>query len=307
MLNYTECITTLMWDIAARLPELSFIRRDRILVFARYGRTDAEGPYATCHSLNLPTSEPGYYYWRDRETRRMTRRSEWFVTKSPTVRIGGVSVEYLVSFALPRFCEQSLRRSRKEVHYPGAEPWLAKLDTIVHELYHIDPSEPGIRRIERSDGSCSSLSHGPGFFETVSRMVKTYLASRPDPAVYDFLRYSFDELTLVYVGVVATTFRNFPSFPQRYMEALAAPLKVQPHVRIEPVKRTSQPPCYTEDDLDLRQFFASSGSYSVERQPGTAPWSRRLQAVPQDGSRPTASSSCAGVERETRRRGERSS
>lgn len=293
MINYTECITSLMRDIVARLPELAFIHRDRILVFARYGRLDADGPYATCHSLNLPTTEPGYYYWRDRQTGKMTRRSEWFVTKSPTVRIGGTEVEYLISFALPRFCEQSLRRSRKEVFYPGAEPWLAKLDTLVHELYHIDPSQPGIRRVERSDGTCSSLSHSPDFFETVSRMVKQYLATGPDPALYDFLRYTFEELTLLYGGVVATTFRNFPSFPQRYMEALTAPLKVQPRVRVEPVKRSSQPPCYTEDDLDLRQFSASSGSYSVQRPSGAPAWSRRLRTTPGDATRPTASSSRA--------------
>jgi hypothetical protein len=206
------------------------------------------------------------------------------------VRIGGTEVEYLISFALPRFCEQSLRRSRKEVFYPGAEPWLAKLDTLVHELYHIDPSQPGIRRIERSDGTCSSLSHSPDFLETVSRMVKQYLASGSDPALYDFLRYTFEELTLLYGGVVATTFRNFPSFPQRYMEALTAPPKVQARVRVEPVKRSSQPPCYTEDDLDLRQFFASSGSYSVQRPSGAPAWSRRLSVSTGEATRPTASS-----------------
>ena len=48
-------------------------------------------------------------------------------------------MKYMISFALPRFCDQSLDRSRKERFYPGAEPWIAKLDTVVHELYHIDP------------------------------------------------------------------------------------------------------------------------------------------------------------------------
>jgi hypothetical protein len=292
MVNYTECITRLMQDIAARLPDLSFIDLDRILVFARYGRSEAEGAYATCHSLNLPTSEPGYYYWRDRQTGRLTRRSEWFVTKSPAVRNRGVAIEYLFSFVLPRFCEQSLLRSRKEAYYPGAEPWLAKLDTIVHELYHVDPSQPGIRKLERSDGTCSPLSHTPDFFEVVSRMVKAYLASGPDPALYDFLRYGFEDLVLLHGGVVGTTFRNFPSFPQRYMEPLDAPPRVQPHLRVEPVKRTSQPECYTEDDLDVRQFFRSNTAQPTHRQPVAGVWSRRLRTALLDGGRPmTAASS----------------
>jgi len=87
MINYTERIGQLMADIVARVPTLSFLDVSRVLVFARAGRSDAEGPYATCHCVSLPPSEPGYYYWRDRRTGALTRRSEWFVTKSPTVAI----------------------------------------------------------------------------------------------------------------------------------------------------------------------------------------------------------------------------
>ena len=67
--------------------ELNYIDLSRLLVFARFGRSDAEGAYATCHALSIPNSEPSYYFWRDRRTGRMTRRSEWFVTKSPEVQI----------------------------------------------------------------------------------------------------------------------------------------------------------------------------------------------------------------------------
>ena len=56
---------------------------------------------------------------------------------------------------LPRFCDQTLERSRKAEFYPGAPGWIAKLDTVVHELYHIDPDETGIRRFVRADGSDS--------------------------------------------------------------------------------------------------------------------------------------------------------
>src|SRR3990170_8570862 len=134
MINYTESLTLLMQDVVARVPALAFIDIADVLVFARFGRSNAEGAFATCHSLSLPASEPGYYFWRDRDSGRITRRSEWFVTKSPSVWIGPRQVKYLISFSLPRFCDQSLDRSRKERFYSGVDqPWLAKLDTVIHE------------------------------------------------------------------------------------------------------------------------------------------------------------------------------
>lgn len=300
MINYTACITHLMQDIVRRLPELSFIDLDRVLVFARYGRSEAEGAYATCHSLNLPTSEPGYYYWRDRQTGRITRRSEWFVTKSPVVSISDVDLDYLISFTLPRFSNQLIEHTRKEAYYPSGPAWIGKLDTIVHELYHIDPDQPGIRRIERADGSCSGSSHSSGFLREVSDLVQRYLATGPDPERYDFLRYTFSELTLIHGGVVATTFNTFPSYPQRYREAFAAGLEVDPGVRIEPVKQPARPARYSDADLELRQFLEHSPRETVRREvvsPGLAP---RQRMVTLAGGRQSAAS--AHHRRTSRRR-----
>ena len=258
MINYTERITLLMEDVVRRTPRLSFIDLREVLVFGRFGRTDAEGAFATCHCLTLPESDPGYYFWRDRSTGELTRRSEWFVTKSPEVYIGRRRIKYLVSFVLPRFCDQTLERSRKaDLYEPGTPGWMAKLDTVVHELYHIDPDETGIRRVARADGTNSPRSHGPGFYEEVAEMVRAYLATDPDPSLYDFLEQDFAALSERYGGVVATTFRNFPSFPQRYMQALDAP-PLDPEIKIEPLKPATQPLLYTEDDLHIRQFTDST-------------------------------------------------
>ena len=257
MINYTERLSLLMTDIVARVPTLSFIDMKRVLVFARAGRTTAEGAYATCHCICLPASEPGYYYWRDRETGGLTRRSEWFVTKSPQVRVGTQSIDYMVSFALPRFCDQVLARSRKQVHYKGQPNWVAKLDTIVHELYHVDPAHPGIRRMERADGTYSANCHGDRFFTDVVEMVHQYLDSKPDPQYSDFLRNNFDELTSRHGGIVGTTFRPFPSYPQRYTEVLdpqpEAPADVD--CRVEPLRPPRVITAYTEDDLTMREFL----------------------------------------------------
>jgi hypothetical protein len=258
MINYTERISLLMEDVVSRVPTLSFIDMSKVLVFARGGRTHAEGAYATCHCICLPASEPGYYFWKDRKSGRLTRRSEWFVTRSPQVTIGTQPIDYMVSFALPRFCDQMLSRSRKSVHYVGEPNWMAKLDTIVHELYHIDPAHPGIRRMERADGTYSANCHGQRFFEDVVGMVKQYLATKPDPKHYEFLEYSFEELTARFGGVVGSAFRSYPSYPQRYTEVLdpqpATPAEMA-NCRIDPLKPPKVATRFTENDLVIREFL----------------------------------------------------
>jgi hypothetical protein len=255
MINYTERIERLMQDVVARTPALSFINLREVLVFGRYGRPEADGAFATCHCLTLPESEPGYYFWRDRDTGELTRRSEWFVTKTPEVRRDGMRIKYLISFVLPRFCEQTLERSWKAELYGEVEPWIAKLDTIIHELYHIDPAATGIRQVMNADGTRARGTHAPEFYDNVAAMTKQYLETRPDPSLTDFLRYDFAELHRCYGGVMATTFRNFPSFPQRYMERCATlPVETLDGVKVEPLKRPGQPSLYTERDLHVRQF-----------------------------------------------------
>src|SRR3954464_9872761 len=246
-----------MADVVRRVPTLSFIDMADVLVFARPGRTNAEGAFATCHCLTLPQSEPGYYFWRDRSTNRITRRSEWFVTKSPVVSIGPRPIKYMISFSLPRFCDQSLDKSRKEKFHPGADPWMAKLDTVIAELYHIDPELAGIRRIEREDGTYSANCHGQKFFEEVAEMVHTYMASKPPLAAYDFLRQDFASLTAECGGGPGTGLRNFPSFPQRYIEQLEKQVPGgadASDVAVEPLRTPGTPTRFTEDDLHVRQF-----------------------------------------------------
>ena len=229
-----------------------------MLVFARFGRSNAEGAFATCHSLSLPPSEPGYYFWRDRETGRITRRSEWFVTKSPVVTIGTRQMKYLMSFALPRFCDQSLDRSRKGRFYPDAEPWMAKLDTVVHELYHIDPEHIGIRRIEREDGTYSANCHSPRFFEQVAEMVQTYLALAAGSGGLRFSPPRFRRRSSA--GTAAWSARaSGRSRRSRSATSSGSPRSCRPNrtprgVRIEPMRAPQQPTHYTEDDLHIRQF-----------------------------------------------------
>lgn len=260
-LNYTGEITRLMQDIVTRVPELSFIDLNRVLVFARPGRSSADGAYASCHSLGLPTSDPGYFYWRDKNSGAVTRRTEWFVTKSPEVFVGDQKMNYLISFALPRFTDQTLARSRKRELYPEGTPnWVAKLDTVVHELYHVDPDQDCLRRFRRADGEYSDALHSQTFFQDVAVMVQQYLSTNPDQRLLEFLKYDFDGLRARYGAVAGTAFRYFPSYPRRYREvaegqALPAELAAAP---VEKFVDAVPAKIWTEDDLQLREFTGTT-------------------------------------------------
>lgn len=265
MIHYTDALTGLIHDIVSRVEALSFIDPSRVLVFARAGRTGAAGAYATCHCLNLPPSDPGYFYWKDRVTGEVTRRTGCFVTKTPEVWVASQRIEYLISFALPRFCDQTLTGSRKAAWYGGEPAWIAKLDTVIHELYHIAPQQQGLRTFERADGQPSDRSHGPRFLEEVAGFVRLYLASGPDPAHLAFLHHDFATLTRRFGAVAGTTFRNYPSYPQRY-PALVDPQPDLPGATEVPLQRATQPVCYTERDLRVRAF-AADGSFRVRPHP----------------------------------------
>lgn len=263
MLNYTDLLTRLMCDVVTRVPALSFIDMADVLVFARFGRSSAAGPIATCHCLTLPPSEPGYYFWRDRESGAITRRTEPFVMRSPVVTIADRPVKYLISISLPRFCDQSLAHSRKARFYRRADDlWIAKLDTVIHELYHISPGYEGIRRIDRGDGTFFAEYHGGRFLEEVAEMVGIYLDSQPDPLTYGFLRHPFDTLEARFGGILGVSFTPFPSFPQRYQDPVhSAPGDHDepefPDIPVEPSafrKRIR----FTEHDLTLRRFFSDT-------------------------------------------------
>lgn len=256
-IDYTGQLARLMADIVARVPRLGFIDLSQVLVFARPGRTGADGAYASCHSLCLPDSEPGYFFWRDQASGAVTRRTDWFVTRSPRVHVGGRDIQYLISFALPRFCDQSLAHSRKAPLYPaGTLPWIAKLDTVIHELYHIDPRGAGLREFERADGTPSVGMHGPHYFEDVADMVMRYLETRPAPELLEFLHYDFDGLCRRYGGVAGTTFRQFPSYPRRYRE-LVQPQPAPPELGDVPVQPVHDGAVrlYGDADLQVREFL----------------------------------------------------
>jgi hypothetical protein len=68
-----------------------------------------------------------------------------------------------------------------------------KLVTLFHELFHISPAFDGDLR--RHQGRYSIHSHSQKRYdEQMAALARTYLATRPDPRVYGFLRLDFAQL-----------------------------------------------------------------------------------------------------------------
>ena len=132
-------------------------------------------------------------------------------------------MKYLISFALPRFCDQSLDRSRKERFYPAAASrgWPSSTRSSTSCITSI-PSSKGIRRIERGDGTYSAQLPQPALLRAGRRDGARRISTRgPIRRSYDFLRHDFETLERGIGGVVGTSFRTFPSYPQRFIERLA--------------------------------------------------------------------------------------
>ena len=165
-------------------------------------------------------------------------------------------MKYLISFSLPRFCDQSLDRSRKERFYRGVDaPWVAKLDTVVHELFHIDPEHKASGVSSASDGTLAAAATAR-VFRAGRRDGCEYLDSRPDPAIYDFLRHDFNTLDAEHGGVAARA-SGVSLVSAAFLERLA----VQPRARRRDVdverRAGATPPSprrYPENDLHMRQF-----------------------------------------------------
>ena len=177
-----------MQDVVARTPRLSFIDLQGSVVFGRFGRSDAEGAFATCHCLTLPESEPGYYFWRDRDDGRTdapVRVVRHQVARGARRRHADQVPDLVRAAALLRSVARAIAQGR--ALSADAPAWIAKLDTIVHELYHIDPERRrhAPRRAARTARD-SPRSHGPQFYEDVAAMVQRLSGLAAGPGALRF-------------------------------------------------------------------------------------------------------------------------
>jgi hypothetical protein len=109
---------------------------------------------------------------------QLTRQRRGVTYQVQRYFVGATEFLYLVTFCLPRFLDQAFDD---------------KLVTLFHELFHISPAFDGDLR--RHQGRYCIHSHSQkGYDEQMATLARAYLARRPDPALYGFLRLDFAQL-----------------------------------------------------------------------------------------------------------------
>lgn len=187
-LNFTACMTALCADVAKRTAELSHVDMSRVAV--RYCPVRTNGPYGIQASLT-PLRFPG--------GSRIGFRRGVKVCIEPLVNMRGVEMLYLLSFYLPRFLDL---------------PFMEKLATVFHELWHISPQFDGDLR--RHPGRC--YAHGNSerhFHAQMYPMAEQWLSLNPPPELYEFLQHDFATLCRQHGAVYGTRVRTPRLLPVR--------------------------------------------------------------------------------------------
>ncbi|MDR1483792.1 MAG: hypothetical protein LBT09_03110 [Planctomycetaceae bacterium] len=180
--DYTAALTRVCADICFRVPALNHIDVERVAVC--YSQTRHSAPVGTFACVTPLRFSGGNLI-------KTTRSGE--VTLHRYYSDGGVEYLYIIHFYIPRFIELRLPQ---------------KLETIVHELYHISPLFNGDLR--RFAGRCTT--HGASqkkYDQIVQGFVEHWLKQNPPPQIWDFLRLDYKELITKYGKLVGRKI-NFP-------------------------------------------------------------------------------------------------
>ena len=170
-LNFTDSMRALCGDVVARLPEFQHVEMDRVAI--RVCQTRSRGMHGIHASLTPLRFQGG-------QRTQLRRGRTW--TIQPVRDAAGREMLYLLSFYLPRFCDQ---------------PFTEKLATVAHELWHIGPGFDGDLR--RLPGRC--FAHGRSEAEFHGEMrdgARRWLALSPPRELYAFLEHDFHQLRLQY-------------------------------------------------------------------------------------------------------------
>ncbi len=163
MVDFNTAMSRLLNEIASQVGDFRHVRMNQVLVSATFNRSARRaGLLAYVLPLKYRAGSP--------VERRVRGSREYHWAMIPVVR-DGVEVLYIIYFMLPRFLHMTLRE---------------KLETVVHELYHISPDFNGdLRRFKGR-----SVLHGSSkaYDAKVRELTDRFLDSPHDPEVYAFLQ-----------------------------------------------------------------------------------------------------------------------
>ena len=165
--DITTALSAVCSDLTARIPELRHVQMDRVaLSFCQTRRGSTHGMLAKLTPLRFEGGE--LTTLRDGQT--------WTIQRLYT---GSREQRYILSVYLPRFFDL---------------PFEEKLNTLVHELYHISPRCDG--DIRRFEGRC--YAHSPShraYDEIVALLCQGYQRRRsPRSPLLKFLHHNFAAL-----------------------------------------------------------------------------------------------------------------
>jgi hypothetical protein len=179
--NLTDDVALLVHLLVRRIDQLAHIRPGQILHGVSQARARTRhGVYAQCHGLRFKHGQ------REHETR------DGYAWVWPELRVRGQEILYYITYFLPRFLDQPPRE---------------RLQTLLHELYHIHPQFNGDLR--RFPGR--NEFHGnryEDFDGVVDRMLEQALPLI-DVERFPFLTFSFDELMQKRGGIVGSRLKRF--------------------------------------------------------------------------------------------------
>ena len=181
--NYTEPIRAVCRDMVFRLPAFSQIRMEHVAVSLIRTRTrEMYGVFASMTPLRFEGGQ-----LRGKRNSRLVEMPLLYDKEHRPIL-------YVLSIYIPRFVNLPIRE---------------KIETLIHELYHISPN---------FDGSIRTFGgryfiHGASqkeYNRKVSALSRQWLSGDPRPELWDFLRYDFKALCERYGGLSGETVRIPP-------------------------------------------------------------------------------------------------
>jgi hypothetical protein len=162
-------------DVARRCPELAHIDAARLLIAMTQARSGRR------HGLQARVTPLRF------RAGRLTRQRRGVAYQVQRYLVDDCDMLYLVTFCLPRFLDQDFDD---------------KFVTLFHELFHISPAFDGDLR--RHDGRYDLHSRSKKEYDRyMAQLARAYLAAKPDPALYGFLRLNFAQLQQRHGSVAA--------------------------------------------------------------------------------------------------------
>ena len=184
--DFTRHMRNLCGDMVARLGQLQHIDLDRVAVsFRQTRKAVSHGVYA---SLTPMRFDGGRMH-------AIRRGRKWGMQR--LMDESGREILYVLSFYLPRFLDLPLRE---------------KLNTVVHELWHISPRFNGDLR--RFGGRCYAHGSSAARYDAqVERLVERWLSLSPPESVHHFLRHNFADLDRRHGGIYGRKISTPKLFP----------------------------------------------------------------------------------------------